>query len=117
MKAIFSKADIILFVLLLLVAAAGIILMSGDGQAQTAVIRQNGVVVKEVPLDVNQTFSVGDVTFEIKDGEIAFIESDCPNKECIHAGWLHIPGATAACLPNRISITLSGESEVDAIAN
>jgi hypothetical protein len=117
MKAIISKADIILFILLLLVAAGGIVLMSGGGEAQTAIIRQDGVVVREVPLGVNQTFWVGDVEIMVKDGAIAFIESDCPNKECIHAGWLSSPGDTAACLPNRISITLSGESEVDTIAN
>lgn len=117
MKTIFSKADIVLFILLLLIAAAGIIWMSSGGQAQTAVIRQDGKVVKEVPLNVDQTFWVGDVEITVEDGAIAFIESDCPNKECIHAGWLRMPGATAACLPNRISITLTGESEVDAIAN
>jgi hypothetical protein len=117
MKAIISKADIILFILLLLVAAGGIVLMSGGGEAQTAIIRQDGVVVGEVPLGVDQMFWVGDVEITVKDGAIAFIESDCPNKECIHAGWLNSPGDTAACLPNRVSITLSGESEVDAIAN
>lgn len=117
MKAIFSKADVILFILLLLVAVAGIILMSGDGQAQTAIIRQDGAIVKEVPLNVDQTFTVGDVHIQVKDDAIAFVESDCPGKECIHAGWLRMPGATAACLPNRVSITLTGESEVDAIAN
>jgi len=106
-----------LFILLLLAAAAGILLMSGGGQAQTAVIRQNGELVREVPLNVDQTFWVGDTVIAVKDGAIAFIESDCPNQECIHAGWLRIPGATAACLPNRVSITLTGESGVDAIAN
>lgn len=106
-----------LFILLLLIAAAGIIWMWGGGQAQTALIRQNGEIVREVSLSTDQTFTVGDVEIEVKDGAIAFIESDCPNKECIHAGWLRIPGATAACLPNRISITVSGESGVDAIAN
>ncbi len=117
MKAIFSRADIILFVLLLLVAAGGIILMSGSGEGQTAVIRQDGQIVMELPLNVDRTVQVSGTVIEVKDGAIRFKESDCLNQICVHAGWLNSPGATAACLPNRVSITVMGESGVDAIAN
>ncbi len=116
MKHILSKADIILFVMIVLIAVAGIFWMSDTGSAQTAVVRADGKIVKEVKLDVNQNFWVKDVHFEVKDGAIAFVESDCPGKECIHAGWLKTPGSSMACLPNQVSITLSGESGVDAIA-
>jgi hypothetical protein len=117
MKTLFSKADIVLFIALLLIAAGGIFALSGGGEGQTAIIRQNGEVVMELPLSVDRTVEVGDTVIEVKDGAIRFVESDCPGKECIHAGWLKNPGATAACLPNRVSVTVSGESGVDAIAN
>ncbi len=117
MKALFSKADIALFILLLLAAAAGIFALSGGGEAHTAVIRHSGIAVKEVPLNADQTFPVGDTVIEVKSGAIRFFESDCPGQECVHSGWLKNSGDTAACLPNRVSITLSGESGVDAIAN
>ena len=116
MKHILSKADIVLFICIIAVAVAGIVLMSGSGDAQTAVIRVDGHVVKEVRLDVNQSFRVGDVKFEVKDGAIAFVESDCPGQECVKAGWLHTPGSSMACLPNKTSVTLTGKSEVDVIA-
>ncbi len=116
MKHILSKADVILFILIIAVAFAGIFWMAGAGDAQSAVIRVNGKIVKEVGLDVDQSFWVGDVRFEVKDREIAFIESDCPGQECVHAGWLHSPGSSMACLPNKVSVTLTGESEVDVIA-
>ena len=117
MKAILSKADIILFMLLLLVAAAGMFALSGGGEGQTAIIRQDGAVVMELPLSVDRTVTVGGAVIEVKDGAVAFIESDCPGQECVHAGWLKRPGDTAACLPNRVSVTVSGERGVDAIAN
>ncbi len=117
MKTLFSKADIILFIILLLIAAGGIALMSGGGEAQTAIIRQNGEIMKEVSLYTDQTFSVGDTVIQVKNGAVAFIGSDCPHQECVHSGWLKYPGDTAACLPNRVSITILGESGVDAIAN
>jgi hypothetical protein len=116
MKHILSKADIILFIIIIAIAITGIILLSGSGSAQTALIRVNGQIVREVKLDVDQSFWVGDVRFEVKDGTIAFVESDCPGQECIHAGWLSTPGSSMACLPNKVSVTLTGESEVDAIA-
>jgi len=117
MKAIFSRADIVLFILLLLIAAGGIILLTGGGEGQTAVIRQDGSIVMTLPLNVDRTVQVAGTVIEVKDGAIRFAESDCSGQECVHAGWLSSPGQTAACLPNRVSITISGESGVDAIAN
>jgi hypothetical protein len=116
MKHILSKADIILFIIIVAIAIAGIFLLSDSGSAQTAMIRVDGQIVREVNLDVDQSFWVGDVRFEVKGGDIAFVESDCPGKECIHAGWLSTPGSSMACLPNKVSVTLNGESEVDVIA-
>lgn len=116
MKHILSKADIILFVIIVAIAVTGIILLSGSGSAASAVIRVDGKIVREVKLDVDQSFWVGDVRFEVKDGAIAFAQSDCPGQECVHAGWLSSPGSSMACLPNKVSVTLTGESEVDVIA-
>jgi len=121
MKHIITKADILLFVLLIAVAVSGIILMSGTEEAgATAVVRVSGEVVKRVDLGVDQSFWVGNVELQVKDGAIAFIESNCPGKECIHAGWLKTPGSSAACLPNHVSVTIEGKSEdtneVDTVA-
>lgn len=116
MKRILSKADIALFIIITAIALAGIIMMSGSGGGKTVTVRVNGAFERRVDLGVDQTFSVGDVTLRVENGAIAFIESDCPHKECIKAGWLKISGSSAACLPNRVSVTVEGESGVDAIA-
>jgi hypothetical protein len=116
MKHILSKADIALFILIIIIAVVGMILLSGSGGGSTAVIRVEGKVYRQVDLSVDQSFYIGNVKIEVKDGAVAFIASDCPGKECIRAGWLKTPGSSAACLPNRISITVEGESGVDAIA-
>jgi hypothetical protein len=41
-----------------------------------------------------------------EDGSIAFVESDCPDKVCIHAGRLRTAGQFAACLPNGIVVKI-----------
>ena len=42
------------------------------------------------------------------DGSIAFLESDCPDKVCIHAGKLRQVGEMAACLPNEVYMKIVG---------
>lgn len=116
MKHILSKADIALFIFIVVIAAAGMLLPAGSGGGITAVIRVDGREYREVDLSVDQSFYIGNVKIEVRDGAIAFTESDCPHKECVRSGWLKTPGSSAACLPNRVSITVEGESGVDAIA-
>ncbi len=46
-----------------------------------------------------------------KNGNIAFAESDCPDKVCVNTGKIHIPGQSAACLPNGIIIKLVSDDD------
>jgi len=55
------------------------------------------------------------VILEIADGAIAFIQSDCPDQICVHAGSLSHAGQSAACIPNRVAVKIAGQ-EVDVIA-
>lgn len=49
------------------------------------------------------------------DGSIAFVESDCPDKVCIHTGKLRFAGQMAACLPNEVYIKITDkEADPDA---
>lgn len=79
-----------------------------------------GEVVAEHSLQKPQQFSVqghiGETRLEIADGRIRFVSAPCRHKVCINTGWVSKAGDTAACLPNRISLNLSGEREVDAYA-
>lgn len=116
MKHILLKADIILFLCIIAAAVIGMILFLGGGDAKTALIRKDGNIVRRVNLDTDQTFSVDGVLFEVSGGAIRFKESNCPGQECVHAGFFKRPGSSMACLPNRISVTVLGQSEVDAVA-
>jgi hypothetical protein len=46
----------------------------------------------------------------VHDGRIRFVASPCTGKQCIHSGWLDNDGEFAACLPNLISITITGRN-------
>ncbi|HYE68792.1 MAG TPA: NusG domain II-containing protein, partial [Anaerovoracaceae bacterium] len=58
-----------------------------------------------IPQDENVIFHL------YQDGSIAFVESDCPDKVCIHAGKLKMTGQFAACLPNGIVMKIVPEKE------
>jgi hypothetical protein len=54
---------------------------------------------------------------QIESGKIRFVDADCPDQVCVHAGWLTKPGDVAVCLPNKIYIRVTGEKEdVDSTA-
>ena len=82
---------------------------------QFAQVWQDGQLVREVPLSVDQTFQVrGDYTntVTVEEGRIAVTHSNCPTGDCVRMGWLKDGGAIV-CLPNRVEIRLTGDTDVD----
>ncbi len=115
-------ADFIVIAVFL--AAAGIaygVLNLNKTGGKTADIYVKGEFYTALPLDKNTVYTpeaAPSVKIEVKDGKVGFIESDCPDKICIHTGFLDISGQTAVCLPNAVSVVVRGgktEDEVDSI--
>lgn len=118
------KADV---VIILVVAAAGLLFLllyncvfGKSGTVAEIYYRSELVKTVELTEGKDEDFSleqVPDVVFHLyPDGSIAFIESDCPDKICIHAGRLRLAGQFAACLPNQlyIKIVSTGQATSDA---
>lgn len=83
-------------------------IMAADGREFSLPLNEDRRLTVNGPL--------GATTLEIRHGKIHFLDSPCRGKQCIHSGWLARAGDFAACLPNRISITLSGrEKRFDSI--
>jgi hypothetical protein len=47
------------------------------------------------------------VQIAVRNGAVGFVHSDCPDKICIHSGFLSTPGQSAACLPNRVVLRVA----------
>lgn len=91
-----------------------------DETAVNAIISTHDNKKIILPLSENKTIQVkgplGENIIEIKNHKVRFINSPCPNKICIHSGWLEEINDIAACLPNGISISIGGRhQEFDAI--
>lgn len=121
MRLSFCKGDVLAigFVLLLALVTEGSFLGGlADKKAQTAVICQNGRIVKEISLQSeDEVWIEGEYVNHIvvRDGAVAIVESDCPGEDCVHSGWISQAGRNIVCLPNRVEIRIRGEAEVDFI--
>lgn len=120
-KPLLKKTDIILIAVLLafaLIVSLPSLLTKDD--KLTAVITENGETIRTINDLSNaedETIEINGAVIIIKDGEIGFAENDCEDKICVKSGMLSKKGDTAACVPKRIVITVSGGSDdVDAIA-
>ncbi len=91
-----------------------------QGAADTAVINALDQAPLRVSLRHDRLLTVhgplGDSILEVQGGKVRFRASPCRGKQCIHSGWLSRAGDFAACLPNRVSVTLVGTgTQYDAI--
>jgi len=80
--------------------------------ADTVEVRVAGERVGRYPLQVDRAVTVegrrGPVLLTIQSGRVRFSRSPCRNQICVHSGWLSHSGDAAACLPSRVSISLTG---------
>jgi len=94
---------------------------AGGGDPTAAVLRHDGAVIGELPLDRPArrvlAFKGGSMTLEVEPGRgVRVLESNCPAKVCVHHGWAGKTGETIVCLPNKFLAEIEGgQSEYDAV--
>jgi hypothetical protein len=89
---------------------------AAGGAEKYAEIVVDGQVVESVSLGSDGLYSppgLPSVQISIRDGAIGFVSSDCPDKTCIHSGFLSIPGQVAACLPNRLAVRVGSRAAME----
>lgn len=119
---IFSRFDIILFIILVLIGAAVTvwIYFPRNSTATHLEIRQNGSIIMTLPLDTDTEQTITGIngntnTFQIKDQTAMMLQADCGDHTCISTGRISRTGESIVCLPHRLvlQITSSGNSEED----
>jgi len=82
------------------------------GIADTAVIRSGGKVFREVPLSRDQQIEVpgplGTSIITIEKLRARISSDPSPRQYCVRQGWLQQAGEIAVCLPNQVSVELTG---------
>ncbi len=111
-----KKEGVLLAVIIILIvlAAGGIHYYQQvkAGDPTIAVITQDGQLVERI--DLQQVKAPRQIILpgpyheivEVEPGRIRFQQADCPDKICVHTGWLEHPGEVAVCLPNRAVVKI-----------
>lgn len=107
-------------ILALLCLAAGAFLLLRPKGALRAEIYLDGELVETVDLAAlteEREIPVGEhVTVLAAPGRVRVLRSDCPDKLCEHMGWSSSPAKPIICLPNRVTVAVSGgRAESDAV--
>ena len=115
---------IIIFVLII-IACCLVILFSRSrfNNGTFAQIKLGDEVIKTVDLsDVKEPYEFqiktdrGYNTVRVENGRIAVTEADCPDKVCVRRGYAQSGSLPIVCLPHRLTICITGESDFDAVS-
>jgi hypothetical protein len=82
------------------------------GAADKAIIRSGGKIFRELPLSRNTLIEVpgplGYSQISIHNHQARIASDPSPRQYCVKQGWLKQAGEVAICLPNQVSLELSG---------
>ena len=106
--------DIILIVAVLSAGVVLLIVTGSRGKAGSYVVvmvRNNETARYSLSTDGIYTINGGTNTIEIKDGKVRMTEAECPNHLCVRQGWISFSGQSIVCLPNELSVTITGADD------
>lgn len=116
MKQYIRKADIILFIILIVLGLAITYALSlSRSEGETVVIRSNGELFASYSLDEDRTVKVPVAgvsdkynIVEIRDGSVSVTEATCSNQVCVETGKISKSGESIVCLPNKLIVRIEG---------
>ena len=85
------------------------------GAADKAIIRTGGKIFRELPLSQDIQLEVpgplGISKISIQNHQARISSDPSPRQYCVRQGWLKQAGEMAVCLPNQVSLELSGSKK------
>ncbi len=105
--------------LTLLLGGASVVLFAlnlwSGGLADKAIIRSGGKIFREAPLSRDQQIEVpgplGISVITIEKRKARITSDPSPRQYCVRQGWLQQAGEIAICLPNQVSVELTGSTK------
>ena len=120
MVLIMNKSDVKLVVILFVIVASLFILINitkKDGSV--AEVYHEDDLVLRIDLNINNEYIVdgelGDVVLEVKDKMIRVKKENSPRNICSKEGFVGDSSRVLICLPNKITIKILGESDIDGV--
>lgn len=108
------RIDVIVVASLLLLSLVTLLVINlTKKEGAYATVTLEGVTVGEYPLDKDASYTLGGGTntLTVKDGKAYMSYSNCPDHVCERTGKVKHVGETIVCLPNKITVTVTGVSD------
>ena len=92
-----------------------LLMWQNQTEGATALVSIDGEQIMELKLEQEEDRQIDlseygvQVVLEIKDHQIRFLSSDCPDHLCMGFGWIDHEPQSAVCMPNRVAISIVGE--------
>ena len=87
-----------------------------SGAGDKVIIRSGGTVVAETSLLQDHTYSIkgplGTSLITIQNHHARVAADPSPRQYCVKQGWLSHPGEAAICLPNQVSVEITGSKKL-----
>lgn len=120
---IIKKADIVLFVILLVfgLALSAVALFTGtDGQKVQIEVDGKPYatysLLENRTIEINENGHINKIT--INDGTVQMSYSTCKNQICVKDGQISKTNQSIVCLPNKVMVEITGgEEDFDVISN
>ena len=109
-----KKLDIIVISAITVIAVISLLFIFLFKEAgSVCVVEVDGEIVGEYSLMLDGEFVLngGTNTLVISGGEAYMINSHCPDHTCENTGKVKYVGQTIVCLPNKLSVTVRGETQ------
>lgn len=93
--------------------------LSAGGAADRAVLTRADGTTAQFSLQRDINMQDGPLKIEVKNGKIRVAEAVCPNRTCVHTGWISSPGRVIVCLPNKMIIEIpskNAKGEIHAVS-
>ncbi len=117
-RRLLRRFDIAVIAAVLAVAAIVFFCTRRTDSGTCATVTVNGETERVLDLSVDGVIHLDTeprVTLIVEGGSIRFADALCPDKICERTGKLKNAGDTAACIPAKTVVTVTGDSDVDAV--
>ncbi len=116
---LFKKGDFVIIAIIIIMGILISLSLSGDGGKYIEIIC-DGELYGEYSLSEDKNITVkseyGWNEIVIRDRRACVIDASCKDKLDVAQGQIYKAGQSIICLPNRLSITVKGREEFDALS-
>ena len=108
------RLDIIVIASILLVSLIALLIVTlNKKEGSVVVVEIDGIKVSEYSVFLNGEYSLnGGTNILVIENGVAYLNySSCPDHTCEKTGKIKYVGQSIICLPNKVSITIKGDTE------